>query len=98
MLKPGVEKERSGPGNPSLQVPQGHQRLLLSPGPNRGDGVLAQAGGVEAEVVVVVVDDSSESVAATRCRGRKKLKLRWSIMRTCEHTPPTPRTTPIFFR
>jgi hypothetical protein len=57
----GVEEEVPGPRNPCFQVSQGDQRLLLSPGPKRGHGVLGPAGGMEAEILVA--DGSAESVA-----------------------------------
>ena len=58
----GAEEEGPGHRHPRLQVPQGNQRLLLPAGPERGHGLLAPAGGVEAQVAAAA-DDPAASVA-----------------------------------
>jgi hypothetical protein len=59
----GAEEEGSGHRHPRLQVPQGDERLLLPAGPERGHGLLASAGGVEAQVVAAAADDPAAGVA-----------------------------------
>ena len=86
----GAEEEGPGHRHPRLQVPQGDQRLLLPAGPERGHGLLAPAGGVEAQVAAAAANDPAASVAGWPGAAAGRLVNRRTDrigVQSCEHTP-----------